>query len=159
MIDPDSKADEAAGLDACVHAKSLQSCLTLWDPMDCSLPGFSVHGGSPGKNTGMGCHALLQGIFPTQGSNPCLLHLLHRQAGSLPLAPPGKPGHVRVCVCALRVCVCAQLLSHVWLCATLWIVAFQAPLSMGFFRQEYWSGLPGPPPGYLPDPGIEPMSP
>ena len=35
---------------------------------------------SPGKNTGMGFHALLQGIFPTQGSNPCLLHLLHRQA-------------------------------------------------------------------------------
>ena len=38
-----------------------------------------------------GCHALLQGIFPTQGSNPCLLYLLHWQAGSLPLASPGKP--------------------------------------------------------------------
>ena len=46
---------------------------------------------SPGKNLGVGCHALLQGIFPTQGSNPCLLHLLHWQAGSLPLVPPGKP--------------------------------------------------------------------
>ena len=44
----------------------------------------------PGKNTGVGCHALLQGIFPTQGSNPCLLCLLHWQEGSLPLAPPGK---------------------------------------------------------------------
>ena len=42
------------------------------------------------KNTGMGCHFLLQGIFPTQGSNPRLLCLLHWQAGSLPLAPPGK---------------------------------------------------------------------
>ena len=41
----------------------------LCDPMDCSPPGSSVHGGSPGKNTGVGCHAL-QGIFPTQGSNP-----------------------------------------------------------------------------------------
>ena len=42
--------------------------------MDCSLPGSSVHGDSPGKNTGVGCHALLQGIFPTQGLNPlCLL--------------------------------------------------------------------------------------
>ena len=51
-----------------------QSCPTLCDPMDCSLPGFSVHGGSLGKNTGVGCHALLQGIFPTQGSNPGLLH-------------------------------------------------------------------------------------
>ena len=37
----------------------LQSCLTLCDPMDCSLPGSSVHGDSPGKNTGVGCHALL----------------------------------------------------------------------------------------------------
>ena len=44
---------------------------------------------SPGKNTGVGCHAL-QGIFPTQGSIPYLLCLLHWQAGSLPLAPPGK---------------------------------------------------------------------
>ena len=45
---------------------------------------------SPGKNTGMGCHALLQGIFPIQGSNPWFLCLLHWQ-GSLPLALPGKP--------------------------------------------------------------------
>ena len=42
---------------------------------------------------------------------------------------------------------------------TLWTVAYQAPLSMGFSRQEYWSGLPCPLPGDLPDPGIEPMSP
>ena len=46
----------------------------------------------------------------------------------------------------------------VLLFATPWIVAHQAPLSMGFSRQEYWSGLPYPPPGDLPDPGIEPMS-
>ena len=51
-----------------------QSCLTLCDPMDYSLLGSSVHGDSPGKNTSMGCHALLQGIFPPQGSNPGLLH-------------------------------------------------------------------------------------
>ena len=63
--------------------------------MDCSPPGSSVHRDSPGKNTGVGCHALLQGIFPTQGSKPCLLHLLHWQAGSVPLVPLGsllKPG-------------------------------------------------------------------
>ena len=65
-----------------------QSCLTRCDPMDCSLPGSSVHGDSPGKNTGVDCHALLQGIFPTQGSNPCLLCLLHWQVGSLPLGKP-----------------------------------------------------------------------
>ena len=47
---------------------------------------------------------------------------------------------------------------HVWLHATLWTIAFQAPLSMGFSRQEYWSVLPCPPPGYLPDPWIEPAS-
>ena len=49
-----------------------QLCPTLGGPMDCSLPGSSVHGDSPGKNTGLDCHALLQGIFPTQGSNPGL---------------------------------------------------------------------------------------
>ena len=43
--------------------------------------------------------------------------------------------------------------------ATLWTVAFQAPLSMGFSRQEYWSGLPFPSPGNLPNPGIKPRSP
>ena len=51
-----------------------QSCLTLCDPMDCSLPGSSVYADSPGQNPGVGYHALLQGIFPTQGSNPGLPH-------------------------------------------------------------------------------------
>ena len=75
----------------CVHAKSLQSWLTLCDPMDCSLQWSSLcPWDSLGKNTGVGCHALLQGIFPTQGSNPCLLCSLQLQAGSLLLAPPGK---------------------------------------------------------------------
>ena len=46
-----------------MHAKSLQSCLTLRDPVDCSPPGSFVHGDSPGKNTGVGCRVLLQGIF------------------------------------------------------------------------------------------------
>ena len=50
-------------------------------------------------------------------------------------------------------------LSRVQLFATLWTVAGQAPLSMGFSRQEYWSGLPFPSPGDLPNPGIEPWSP
>ena len=50
-------------------------------------------------------------------------------------------------------------LSRVWLFVTPWTVAYQAPPSMGFSRQEYWSGLPLPSPGDLPDPGIEPGSP
>ena len=55
----------------------------------------------------------------------------------------------------LKVCV----LSHFWLSATPWAVVHQASLSMGFSRQEYWSGLPCPPPGDLPDPVMEPGSP
>ena len=54
-------------------AKSIQSCPTLCDPMVCTLPGFSVHEIFPGKNTRMDCHAFLQGISLTQGSN---LHLI-----------------------------------------------------------------------------------
>ena len=52
-------------------------------------------------------------------------------------------------------------LSHVQLCVTLWLMvaARQAPLSMEFPKQEYWSGLPCPPPVHLPNPGIEPRSP
>ena len=61
-------------LDKHVLCLVTQLCLTLCNPMDCSLLGSSVHGNSPGKNTGVGCHALLQGISPTQGSNPGLPH-------------------------------------------------------------------------------------
>ena len=53
----------------------------------------------------------------------------------------------------------AKLLGCVPLFATLWTVAHQAPMSVGFSRQEYWSGLPFPAPGDLPDPGTEPASP
>ena len=53
----------------------------------------------------------------------------------------------------------AQLLGHVQLFSTPWTVAHQAPLSMEFSMQEYWSGLPFPSPGGLPDPGIKPRCP
>ena len=71
-----------------------QSCRTLCDPMDCSLPGSSVHGDSPGKNTEVGCHSLLQGIFPTQESNPGLqyckqiLHHLSWQSSLMEIKEP-----------------------------------------------------------------------
>ena len=65
-----------------------------------------------------------------------------------------------MCVC---VCVCvrarARALSHVQLFVTPWTLALQTTLSMGFSRSECWSGLPFPPPGDLPDPGLEPASP
>ena len=74
-----------------VPDKLLQSCPVLCNSMDCSSPGSSVHGILQAKNTGVGCHALLQGIFPTQGWNLRPLCLLHWQTSSLSLAPSGKP--------------------------------------------------------------------
>ena len=88
----------------------------------------------------MVCHSLLQEIFLTQGSNLHLLHwkgILYHQATR------------EACACML------SHFSHVRFFVTLWTVAHQAPLSMGFPRQQYWSGLPFPPPGDLPDPGIK----
>ena len=71
-------------LSPCMYIYFLLICCAVWlvaqsyptpcHPTDWSPLVPSVHGDSPGKNTGVGCHALLQGIFPTQGSNPCLLH-------------------------------------------------------------------------------------
>ena len=63
--------------------------MTLCDPMDCN-PRLCPWDSS-GKNTEVGCHALVQAIFSAQGTNSCLLCLLHWQADSLPLPPPGKP--------------------------------------------------------------------
>ena len=71
----------------------IQSCPTLCDPMDTR---FLCPWDSPGKNTGVGSHALLQRIFLIQGSNPSLLCLLHWQVNSLPLEPPGKPDFKRI---------------------------------------------------------------
>ena len=73
-----------------ILAKSLQSCPTL-RPYGLLPTRLLWPWGPPGKNTGVGYHFLLQGIFLTQGSNPGLLRLLHWQAGSLPLAPLEKP--------------------------------------------------------------------
>ena len=70
------------------------SCVWLWDHVDCSPPGSSVHGDSPGKNAGMGCQSHPQGIFLTQRSKLHLLCFLHWQTGSLRLVPPGKPRYM-----------------------------------------------------------------
>ena len=91
----------------CAWAKSLQSCLTLCDPIDCGPPGSSVHG-------------ILQ---------------------------------ARILESEKKVKV--KSLRRVRFIATPWIVAHQAPPSMGFSRQEYWSGLPCPSLGDLPNPGIK----
>ena len=111
-----------------------RSCLTLCDPMDSSPPGFSVHGDSPGKNTGMGCHDFLQGIFPIQGSNPGLPHcrqiLYHLSHQSSPYT------YVQFSS--------VQSLSRVWLFVIPWTVAHQASLSMGTLqaRTLEWVAMP-----------------
>ena len=94
---------------------------------------------------------------------------------SVPLLPHSKIGiylivllfrlnklifiRLRTMCCTNVLCALLSCSSCVRLCATLWTADFQAPLSMGFSRQEYCSGLPFPPPGYLPNPGIEPAAP
>ena len=70
---------------------SVQFCPTLCNPMDCSLPGTSVHGILQARILGWVAMHLLQVIVQIQGSNLRLFFLLHWQEGSLPLAPPGKP--------------------------------------------------------------------
>ena len=84
-------------------------CLTLCDPVDCSLLGSSVHEDSPGKNTGVVCHALLQGIFPTQGLKPGHLHckwiLYH-------LRYQGSPLYIYVSCVLSRSVVSDSLLCH-----------------------------------------------
>ena len=74
------------------------------------------------------------------------------QVDSLPAELPGKPEN---CIERKKM----KSLSRVQLFATPWTVAYHTPLSMGFSKQEYWSGLPFPSPGNLPDPGMEPRSP
>ena len=68
-----------------------QPCPNLCNPMGCSQPGSAVYGDSPGKNTGMGCHALLQGIFLTLGSNRRFLCLLLCKWILYPLSHLGSP--------------------------------------------------------------------
>ena len=69
------------------HFSHVQLCATPWTAARQAL----YYWDSPDKNTGVGCHSLLQGIFPTQGLNPRLLSLLHWQVSSSLLAPPGEP--------------------------------------------------------------------
>ena len=124
-------------------AKSLQPCPTLCSLTDCILPGSSVHGILQARTPEWVAMPSSRG-FPGPGSNFCLLHC---QLGSLSLAPPGKPNWPLKCK--------VKLLSRVRLFVTLWTVSYRAPLSMGFSRQEYWSGLLFPSLGDLSDSGIE----
>ena len=88
-----------------------QSCPTLCNPMECRPPGSCVHGILQGKNTGVGCHFLFQGVFPTQRSNPCFLCLLHGITSS-----------------------CRQILYH-------WATTWEAPddTKSNFYLLEIWT--------------------
>ena len=135
-------------IDIYVHAPLLspvQFFATPWI-VACQIP---CPWDSSGKNTRVGCYFLLQGLFPTQGLNPHLpdlLHFLHWQEDSLPLGHLGSHG------CGLVTKSCPTVLTPL-------TIAHQASLFMGFSRQEYWSGLLFPSPGYLVDPGIKLRSP
>ena len=80
-----------------VSQACVKLCLTLGNPMDCILPGSSVHGILQARILEWGCHFLLQGIFWTQGSNLSLLCLLCWEVDSLPLSHPGSPDRLPVC--------------------------------------------------------------
>ena len=111
--------------------------------MDCSLTGSSVYGDSAGKSTGVGAHVFLQGIIPTQGLNSGLLHC--RQI----LYHLSQQRSMYVVLCFLSQCQInyAAAAKSIQSCPTLcdpWTAAYQASPSMGFSRQEHWSGLPFP---------------
>ena len=99
----------------------------------------------PDKNTGLCCHFFLQGIFLTQSWSLCLLHW---QVDSLPLSHQWSP---------LWKCLVAQ--SYPTFCNPHGLQLAMLLCPGGFFRQEYWSGLPCPPSGDLPNPGNKPRPP
>ena len=117
--------------------------------MDCSLPESSA--------PGILQERILEWVaMPSPGDlpNPRIEPMLPVSPGLadgfFTLESPGKPKYLYVHACMLN------LLSHVWLFVTLWTIAHQSPLSLGFSRQEYWNALPCLPPGDLLDPGVEP---
>ena len=111
------------------------------------------------KKTGVGCHALLQGIFPTQGLNLYLFSSPVFAGGFFTTSTTWEVWRRNTLQnkWTSASCVCESL-RRVWLFVTPWTVARQAPLFMGFSRQGDWSGLPFLSPGDLPNPGIEPVS-
>ena len=167
MVALNSREAKGQTLQICVKGQNRMDGIKQASKVAQSCPTLRPHGpwptwllrpwDFPGKNTGVGCHFLLQGIFPTQGLNPGLPHC--RQT-LYPLSHQGSPmdgiKELLILTELLQVRVLSRL-SHFRLFATPWTVAHQAPLSIGFPRQEYWSGLFASP-GDLPDPRIKPIS-
>ena len=151
----DTQAD-GASREQTVHVCLLSRVWLFVTPMDSSPPGSSVHGISQARILAAATAKSLQSCPTT--------------CEPIDSNPPGSPvpGILQTRTLewvaisfsnAWKWKVKVKSLSRVWLFKTPWTVAHQAPLSMGFSRQEYWSGLPFPPPGDLLDPEIEPRSP
>ena len=154
------------------EVKVSQSCPTLCDPMDCIVYGILQA-------------KILEWVaipFSRGSSQPRSQTQVSHLAGGFFTSWATREAHGNTQTSDLRMFICSPVyhgeklkttscpktrywlereksLSHVWLFETPWTIAYQAPLSMGFFRQEYWSGLPFPSPGDLPDPEIKPRSP
>ena len=131
----------------------IQSCPILCHPMDCDCvarqaPLFMEFSGQEYWN---GLPFPPPGDLSDPGIEPGSPAM---QIDSLPSEPPGKAHNLQIAAMFTLL-----MLSPVHLFATLWTVAHQAPLSMRFFRQEYWNGLPFPSPRDLPDPRIKPRFP
>ena len=133
---------------------------------------------SPGKNTGVGCHFLLQCMkvkvkvkllsrarlletpwTAAYQAPPSMGFSRQKYWSGVPLPSPLLLVILAIFTGIIKACVHAQLLSHVQLFATLWTIICHTPLSIGFSREEYWTGLPFPPPEDLSDPGIKLKSP
>ena len=127
-----------------------------------STPGL---GRSPGGGNGSPLQYCCLGNPTDRGAWRAAVHGAQRLRHDLVTQPhlcyrTHEDNHICLCVCAsVSMCVCVCVLSPIWLFVTPWTAALQAPLSMGLPRQQYWSGLPCPPPGDLPEPEIKPMSP
>ena len=128
-----------------------QLCLTLCCPMNCNPPGSSTHGILQAR--------ILEWVaisFFRESSRSRDQTQVSRIADRFFTVWATREALNKWSTCLISMCACMlSRFSGVWLFVTLWRVAHQAPLSMGFSRQEYWSGLPRPPPGDLPDPGIK----
>ena len=136
-----------------------QSWPTLFNPIDYNLPGSSAKGIIPARLVAVGSHFLLQGIVHTQDLNSCLLNLLrcwqilyHWDIRETTEVTTNNKETRRTMV------VVGSRFNRVRLCVTPGTAARQVPLSVGFSRQEYWHAMPYPPPGDLPDPGMDPES-
>ena len=129
------------------------SHVQLCDAMDCSPPRFSVHGILQARILEWVAMPSSRGSsWPRDGTHGSYVSCICRQVLYYTISATWEAPEE-----LLKVKV--KSLSRVRLFATPWTVAYQAPPSMGFFRQEYWSGFPFPSPGDLPNPGVEPRFP